>query len=262
MKKILLGLLLLLVASPVVYAKQNSDHIKEQNVPVLLYHHILKREENKKFKHNKGVITPELFEHQMKILHNNGYTTVTLQELEQFIHKKVTLPNKSVVITFDDGYVSNVKYAYPILKKYHYKASLFLITKQVRKQPEIFNPDKLNYVSWPELPRYSDVFQYEGHTDGFHRMIGKTSFLLAKPQEDVLIDLELSKMLLNAHYFAYPYGQYNKNTIQLLKKAGYTMAFTTRPGKVHPGTPSFEVPRYGILSTTTTQQFKNMVGIQ
>lgn len=262
MKTVLLGLLILLVVSPFVYAKQSPHDTRNQVVPVLLYHHILKKEENKKFRKNAGVITPEIFARHMKILHINGYTTITLQELEQFIHKKRTVPTKSVVITFDDGYLSNIKYAYPILKKYRYKAVLFPITESIRKQPEVFNPDKLNYISWPELPRYSDVFQYEGHADRFHRMVGKKSFLLAKPSEDVLIDLGLSRMLLDAHYFAYPYGQYTKDTIQLVKKAGYTMALTTRPGKVHSGTPPFEVPRYSILSTTTIRQFKNMVGIQ
>lgn len=257
-----MSLLIFLISSQLACAEKSQPLIKEQGVPVLLYHHILRKDENKKFKNNTGVITPEAFARQMKILHDNGYRTVTLRELEQFIHEEITLPPKCVIITFDDGYLSNFKYAYPILKKYQYKAALFPITSSIRKQPEVFNPDKLNYVSWPELLPYSDVFEYAGHTDGFHRMIGTRSFLLAKRPEDVLIDLELSRMLLNTNYFAYPFGQYDKNTIRLLKEAGYTMAFTTRPGKVRPGTPSFEIPRYGILSTTTTRQFKNMVGIK
>ncbi|BAU29161.1 polysaccharide deacetylase [Aneurinibacillus soli] len=261
MQKIIIILTLFLAISSLAYAKQSLDYTGAQRVPVLLYHHILRKEENKKFKYNSGVITPELFAQQIKLLHDNGYKTITLHELEQFITKKTTLPKKSVVITFDDGYLSNLTYAYPILKKYNYTAALFLITENIRSQPETFNPDKLNYISWPELAKYSDVFQYEGHTDGFHRTVGSTSFLLAKSPEDVLIDLELSKMLLHTHYFAYPYGQYNKNTIQLVKKAGYTMAFTTRPTKAKPGTSPFEVPRYGILSTTTMQQFKNIIGI-
>lgn len=261
MQKVIIALTFFLTVSSLTYASQSPNYTKEQRVPVLLYHHILRKEENKKFKHNSGVITPELFAKQMKLLHDNGYKTVTLQQLEQFITKKITLPQKSIVITFDDGYLSNLTYAYPILKKYNYTAALFLITGNMKTQPEKFNPDKLNYISWSELPTYSDVFQYESHTDTFHRMVGNKSFLLAKPAEDVLIDLALSKMLLQSHYFAYPYGKYNKNTIQLVKKAGYTMAFTTRPQKARPGTSPLEVPRYGVLPTTTMQQFKNIIGI-
>ncbi|ERI08707.1 polysaccharide deacetylase [Aneurinibacillus aneurinilyticus ATCC 12856] len=261
MKKFILALLLLFCSNILACSDRSSILGKGQGVAVLVYHHILKENENRKFKENKEVITPELFAHQMKILHDNGYTTITLQELEQFINKKISLPPKSVMITFDDGYLSNFKYAYPVLKKYHYKAVIFPITSSMKSRPETFNPDKLNYISWNELVPHSDVFEYAGHTDRLHRTIGTMSFLLVKRSEDILIDLELSRILLNTRYFAYPFGQYNKSTIRLVKEAGYRMAFTIHPGKVYPGTPAFEIPRYSVFSTTTIRQFKNMVGI-
>ncbi|WCN38247.1 polysaccharide deacetylase family protein [Aneurinibacillus uraniidurans] len=235
-------------------------------VPVLMYHHILKVSENKKFRKNPAVITPEAFAVQMKILHDNGYKTVGLDTLEQYVDKKIKLPPKTVVITFDDGYLSNFMYAYPVLKRYQFKATMFVITGPMQQNPEKFNPDMLNRVSWSELPKYSDVFMYEPHAHHFHRVLGRESFMLAQPVAAVKNDIHTVQELLQAHhfdtrYFAYPYGQYNQNTIKILKEEGFHMAFTTRKGRVYPGSPKFELNRIGVFPYTNIKEFKKIIGL-
>ncbi|BAU26670.1 polysaccharide deacetylase [Aneurinibacillus soli] len=235
-------------------------------VPVLMYHHILKASENKKFRKNPAVITPEAFAVQMKILHDNGYKTIQLDTLEQYVDKKIKLPAKTVVLTFDDGYLTNFMYAYPILKRYQYKATMFVITGSMQQDPEKFNPDMLNRVSWSELPKYSDVFTYEPHAHHFHRVLGKESFMLAQPRVAVKNDIHTVSELLHAHhfgnrYFAYPYGQYNQNTIKILKQEGIHMAFTTRKGRVYPGSPKFELNRIGVFPYTSLKEFKKSIGL-
>jgi peptidoglycan/xylan/chitin deacetylase (PgdA/CDA1 family) len=242
------------------YEKGNVD-TSVPGIPVLMYHHILKASENKKFRHNAAVITPEEFSAQMKILHDHGYKTVQLDTLEQYVDKKIKLPAKTVVITFDDGYLTNFIYAYPVLKRYHYKAVIFLITGSMQNKPEKFNPDILNHVSWSELPKYSDVFAYEAHAHKFHRLLGKESFMLAQPLPAVKNDIHTVKELTHSHYFAYPYGQYNQDTIKILKEEGFHLAFTTRKGRVYPGSPKFELNRYAIYPYTSIKKFKKIVGL-
>jgi peptidoglycan/xylan/chitin deacetylase (PgdA/CDA1 family) len=233
---------------------------KLSGIPVLLYHHILEDRENKKFRYNEEVITPEQFRKEMELLHYEGYTTVTLRQLEDYLDRKAFLPAKSIVITFDDGYLSNYKYAYPILKKYHDHAAIFAITEDVRRIPDVFNPDKLNYISWEEISRYSDVFDVEAHAHHFHRVRGLgTSYLLSEPSDAVKKDLAISKSLTHASYFAYPYGQYNDNTIRILKELGFRMAFTIKAGNVFPGSDKFTLNRNCIFPYTTLDEFKRII---
>lgn len=100
-----------------------------------MYHHILQTHEKKKFGKHAPIITSEMFAEQMKLLHEHGYITVSLEQLEQFVEGKAMLPRNSVVITFDDGYLRNFTYAYPILKKYNYKTTIFTITGNMNVDP-------------------------------------------------------------------------------------------------------------------------------
>ena len=76
---------------------------------------------------NPMIIPTDKFSEQMKFLKENNYTTFTLDEVYNFFAGTIQVPKKSVVITFDDGYVDNYINAYPILKKYKFNATIFLI---------------------------------------------------------------------------------------------------------------------------------------
>ena len=96
-------------------------------VPVLMYHHISDDVTS------SAVVTAETFERHMAALLDEGYSPVSLRELSDFVHGDGELPEKPVVITFDDGYMSNYELAFPILKKYGSKASVFVIGSSVGK---------------------------------------------------------------------------------------------------------------------------------
>nr|WP_035102321.1 polysaccharide deacetylase family protein [Aneurinibacillus terranovensis] len=136
-----------------------------------------------------------------------------------------------------------------------------IITGQMKNKPETLNPNVLNYISWLELPKYAYVFQHESHSNHFHRLLGKQSYLVAQPLPAVKQDLLTAKNLLHAHYFAYPYGQYNDNTINILKEIGIRMAFTTKVGRVYPGSPEYELNRNAVYPYTTMRQFMQIVRI-
>jgi peptidoglycan/xylan/chitin deacetylase (PgdA/CDA1 family) len=232
------------------------------DIPILTYHHLLPDSVNKAFKNNKEVISTEEFEEQMKLLHDNGYESLTLNELEQFLDGEIHLPKRSVVITFDDGYLSNFVYAYPILKKYHFKATLFAVKGFISTYPEVMDPNKLNFISWPEIPKHEDVFAIGSHTCYLHHLDKKhKSFLVVKPPKEVEADLVEARKTFHSNYFAYPYGQFNKTTILLLKKAGYHLAFTTKPGRVSVYTSKFELNRNDVFPTTDINEFRKIVGL-
>lgn len=91
------------------------------NIPVIMYHHVTKHG-------GKLSVSLKSFESQMRGLAQNGYKTITANQFSDFMQGKITLPEKSVLLTFDDGFLDNWVYAHPVLKRYGLNAVLFAIT--------------------------------------------------------------------------------------------------------------------------------------
>ncbi|MCI0766654.1 polysaccharide deacetylase family protein [Bacillus sp. TL12] len=222
-----------------------SKGTKEEKVPVLMYHHLLKekeKNENPKFKNMDSILSVETFEKQMKYLADNGYKTLTLEEFEGFVKHKKKLPDKSVLIIFDDGWKSNYVYAYPILKKYKMHAASFPITSKLKNEEEKFDAKQLQFLSKLDIKKMKDTFEFGSHSHNLHNEIskGKVDFV-TKPIADVKKDIELSKNALNTKYFCYPFGAYDENSIKLLKELGFHLAFTTNAGYARPDSKPLEV---------------------
>lgn len=238
-----------------VYKKDVSI---DKGIPVLLYHHLLHDEENVNYR-NSSTIPVSQFQEEMQWLKKNGYTTISTNQLESYLNKEIQLPAKVVVITFDDGLKSNYQYAYPILKELGFTATNFIITARTTAERTDFDPNRLQYLSQPELEEMQNVYFYEGHTHDLHRMLFYKSLVLVSPRDEVKNDLLLNKQILSANHFAYPYGQYNIDTINLLKEVGFTMAFTTSPGYVNEKTDRYKVNRFSIHPGLSIEEFKKIV---
>ncbi len=232
-----------------------------KGIPVLMYHHLLEEEENP-YEDNSAILSVEIFREHMDLLYKNGYYTVGLDELEKFVRGEIDLPKRSVLITFDDGYKSNYEYAYPILKEYGFKATIFLISGWNTDEVVSFDANELQYLSWTEIENSRDVFEYASHTHDLHRLDGnEQGYLITEPLDEIKHDLETSMRILDTAYLAYPYGHYNEETLEVLNELGYRMAFTVKAGRVKPGDPPLELNRYSIFSYTSLRDFKRMVGL-
>lgn len=241
--------------------KQTTKKAKE--IPVLLYHHLLHEQDNI-YKENRMIVSVEQFEQQMAFLYHNDYHVATLYELYQFVKGGISLPEKTVVITFDDGLKSNYEYAYPILKKYHFTAANYLITGRIRQEATMFNPAVYQYFSWEEIETSRDIFEFGGHTHHLHNMNSERhSHFVSNPKIEVINDLMNNIELLNSYFltFAYPFGQFKESSKQILQELGFKMAFSTINGKVKPGDDLFELKRIFIYPETTIDQFKKIIGI-
>ena len=188
------------------------------------------------------------FENQMKYLSDNNFYFPSWQEVEDFIDGKTTLPDKSVVVTVDDGDESFIKYAIPIIEKYNVKATSFLIT------------------SWndPSIPsKYSsNKVQFQSHSHNMHigGSDGKGKILTISHDAGVA-DLNQSKSIIgeNCTVFCYPFGHYNDNAIKILKDAGFKLAFTTKGGRVYKGSDKYALPRVRMSKGVSLSSFKAMV---
>lgn len=222
----------------------NDNFIKNSNegIPVLMYHSI----DNEIF--NPMKVSKEKFEEQMKFLKDNGYTTLTLDELYGYFINRKNIPQKSLVLTFDDGYRDNYTNAYPILKKYGLKATIFVITGMV---------DKGNaYVTSGEMKEMAqNGIEIEGHTY-LHEKLNKLSY------EAQLKTLVSSKKFIenitgkSVYYMAYPFGMYNEDTIVAAKKAGYKMAFIATGKWAHKSNGIYALERIYVSKLFNMREFQ------
>ncbi|WFA08545.1 polysaccharide deacetylase family protein [Tissierella sp. Yu-01] len=234
-----------------------------ERIPVLTYHHILPEEyiDGYNWSNNGAVLSLEVFKEQMDFLYYNGFYTATLNELEAFLGGKIELPEKTVVITFDDGYLSNAIYAYPIMRQYNFRGTIFTIGSEANKEQLTFEPSTLQFISTNEMHKYADVFDFECHTYDLHRINKDQKPMLISSEGKVIIDdLTKNKSLINANYFAYPYGAYNLKTIGYLREAGYKMAFTTKDGYVTKVSNPYRLPRFSVTpNNMPIEKFMNIV---
>lgn len=232
-------------------------------VPVLTYHDFVLDNQERKYARDDSVLPINLFDEQMKYLYENGYKTITLPELEGFVKHKAFLPLKSVAITMDDGYESDYTLAYPVLKKYHFKATIFVIGAYMRKT-ESENKGPFPFLTYSEMKNSEDVFSFGYHTFNLHRTIGRKPALALASKEQIINDLETEKNFLSQFnyepYFAYPFGGYSDKVISALKAVGIRMAFTTKEGDVMPGDNPYMLRRHIITPAVSFDEFKALVG--
>ncbi|RYG72946.1 hypothetical protein EU245_08365 [Lentibacillus lipolyticus] len=245
-------------------AERMADQANQ--IPVLMYHGILTKEEKQLQPDNSNIITVDRFQEQMQFLAENGYHTVTVDEMEAFLAGDIQLPRKSVMIQFDDGLRSVYRYAYPMMKQLNLNGVANIITgRTYMDYGDEWDPARNQYMDEDMLDKVSEVFDLQSHTNQLHfyrSEQGTTDFVL-KSDEDVLSDLRLNKDRLSKYgdvtLFAYPFGDYNSNAKNLLKKAGMTMAFTTERGYVKAWDDPYELKRIGINPSTTLEEFKGIV---
>lgn len=233
-------------------------------VPILMYHHLMPREDMSETDLKNGAILPkENFVAQMSYLHQNNYTTITLRDLYQYFNGSKELPAKRVLITFDDGYQSNYIYAYPILKKYGFVGTQFIMTGTI--EPENIVAGVIPKFSWDEINKSQDVFEFHSHTHDLHYLDQGKSYVLAKDLELVRQDLKLSLKTLKERNlgrkkaFSYPYGQYNADIINLLQELGFNMAVTVKPGKADKNQSLLELKRINITRKMSLSQFSDVL---
>ena len=195
----------------------NKNELVNDNrgVPVLYYHSV------KESADNEVTITPEILKKQLQYIKDQGYTTITITELKDYLLNNSPIPPKSIIITFDDGYMDNYNNAFPILKNLNMVATIFCITS---------NLDGSYYLSKAAIKEMSNYgIDIESHTIT-HPKLDTLSY------EHQLRELEGSKKILEditgkkVTAIAYPFGNFNDNTIKAAKNAGYILGFTTNRG--------------------------------
>lgn len=194
-----------------------------QVVPVLCYHRF-------GLAKNKMVVTPTDFADQMAYLAQNNYRVIPLADLADFLRGERALPRRSVVITMDDGYKSAYQYAYPILRRHGFPATIFVYTDFVGSR-EALSWDEMREMTrsrlidiQPHSKTHANLGLTEaGETDAVYRERIATE--LKTPAQEIKRRLNLP-----IHTFAYPYGDSTTLVVEQLKQQEYALGVTVQPG--------------------------------
>lgn len=244
--------LLLLFSAVIPVSSLAANNI---NIPILCYHNL------NPTKPGSMNMTPQKFESQIKWLKDNGYNIIPLSEAVEYLQgKRSAVPEKSVVITADDGWQSAYDYMYPIVKKYHIPVTLFVYPLTISEGKHAMTWDELK-----ELQK-SGLFDVQGHTYWHPNFKHEKKRLSAAAYEKfVKVQLETSKKILEdklgskVTLLAWPFGIYDSYLEQAAAKAGYVMAFSIDDRAANRNFRPMAQPRFMIIEGQSMQTFANKI---
>lgn len=207
-------------------------------LPILLYHYISANPNPRDTLRSQLSVTPQDFSAQLEYLATQGYTTITLDDLLAVQAGSAAMPDKPVLLTFDDGYADFYQNAFPLLERYQMKATIYVPSDLVGRP---------NYMTWEQLRQLAaSPLMTIGSHSRTHPPLDTLSW---EQQRD---EINTSKATLEAQlglpvqYFCYPYGRYNATTLSLIAEAGYRSATTTRPNVANASAAPLILPRIAI----------------
>jgi peptidoglycan/xylan/chitin deacetylase (PgdA/CDA1 family) len=229
---------LLLAAFLILPASAASEKQEEEvRLPIVMYHHLSPKARLQ----GDYVLSPDELESDLQYLQEHGYESITTEQLIQWSKGEAELPEKPVMITFDDGYESTLVYGGPLLEKYGFQAVIAVIGSAA----DLFTEKRdhmldYSYLAWDAVQEIShnDVFEIQCHTYTMHKLntrkgCGKItgedySNYKTKLAEDLtrFRDKCAAENVHLVNAIAFPYGVYCDDTISIIKELGFEAAFT------------------------------------
>ena len=231
--------------NPIFFAKENES----ATVVILMYHSLLKDPA----RHGKYVVSPDLFESDLKYLKEHGYSFVGIQELIDFVYSGAPLPKKSIVITFDDGYYNNYLYAYPLLEKYDAK----MVISVIGKYTDLYDGEKPNayysHVTWDminemlasgrvEIGNHTYSMHTNGERRGSKKIKGETDEHYSNILTEDIGKLQAEMFEHTGTYpsvYTYPFGAISNASFGIIADMGFlaSLSCAEKPSTVTRGKP-------------------------
>ncbi len=226
--------------------------MKQKQIPILVYHSIM-QSTNPKFK--PFAVPPALFAEQMAYLHERSYTPINVTQLARMLlQERFVLPERPVVITFDDGFADFFTNALPVLWQYNFTATLYIVTgfvdstsRWLAREGEAIRP----MLTWDQISEINACgIECGGHSH-WHPQLD--TLPLTKARDEIVC----CKKLLEDHLgqkvwsFAYPYGYHSAATKRLVQEAGYTSACAVKYAMSSTSADRFAMPRLRMGADTS-----------
>lgn len=246
------------------------------DLPVIMYHSVLKDPART----GKYVVTPQKLESDVAWLLKNGYTIVTADEVIEFAGGRGLLPERPVLLTFDDGYLNNLTYVLPILEKYDCTAVVAIVGAYTERYSAAPDPNpNYAYVSWGEAYELvlSGRVELANHTYDMHGQQGRMGAARKKGESEAdyraafIADVGRLQGALGAHthttpaLFAYPFGVVDHASRAMLREMGFAGSLTCRErvSRIVFGDPEtlWELGRFNRAGELSTEAFMQKIGL-
>lgn len=220
-------------------------------LPICMYHYVYDENDppddlNRRF---GNYISVQDLEEELEWLNEEGYYYPTWKEVREYIDGERILPEKSIVLCFDDGATSFLENGIPVLERNEVPATCFMITSENGEE---------------KIEKYkSKYIYYESHSHDMHRAggsIGHGGIFTALSEKESIADLKKSAEICGSNdAFAYPYGDYTAQCRDAVEKAGFLCAVTTEYGKARPGNDPLLLPRVRMVMGQSLDSFIDQV---
>lgn len=210
-------------------------------VPIVMYHSLLKS------KSGNYIVHPETFENDLKYIQSKGYITITMTDLIDYVYNDGELPEKPIIITFDDGYYNNLSYAVPLLHKYDMKA----VISVVGKYTDTFSKADAANANYGHL-RWKDInelitdgcIEFQNHTYNLHSIkngrkgcrklysesLESYTNLLTNDISQLQNEFQENCNGYTPNTFTYPYGAISKDSVPIIKSLGFKASLSCTSG--------------------------------
>lgn len=233
-----------------VIIEPNTEY-ETPGLPICMYHYVYDENDppddvNARY---KNYISKQDLIEEMNWLNEEGYYYPTWEEVRDYVDGKLLLPEKSIVLTFDDGEYDTLDQLIPIVEETHVPVTSFLITE---------------HAGETKAKKYkSEYFRFESHTHGLHHAGGAAGYRGMLPVVDFemgLADLKKSIEICGSGLaIAYPYGDFNENVRTITEAAGFLVGVTTQFGNARPGMDPLALPRVRMWQDQTLDYFQRNV---
>jgi len=254
-------IIILLITSQSQIVAQNSNTgiedfdgtLRRIQIPILMYHYVGELPNDADDIRRGLTVSETRFREQLDYLKDNGYQTISLAELDNSLTIGNALPNKPVILSFDDGHDDHIQTVYPILIEYGYIGTFFIVTNFADHQREA-------YMTWDDIQILAEAgMDVQAHT--------KSHFNLQSRDHDFYVyeivgSVESLEIHLNQdiNFLAYPAGRYDEATLTFMEVSGLSRAVTTEFGMVHTTDNRFQLSRVRITESVGYAGMAQLLG--
>ena len=221
----------------------------EARVPILIYHHIREYRVTDSINDKTFIVSADELRQQFQYLKDNHFTSITFKNLVDYFNGQFNLPEKPVIISFDDGVINQYNNAFDLLKEFDFTATFFIFVNPIGKSK--------NYMTWEQLAELRDAGMEIGSHGWYHQYLTRIN------NDELERELVQSKNTLEQQLdtkvisIAYPFGDFNEQVATKIQEAGYLTARDIVNGINHRKQDLFRLKGYFI--TNDFSRFKLIV---
>lgn len=209
-------------------------------VTILMYHNIIPNN----LAQSTYEVNASTLKSDLDYIYNHGYTVLSVKELERYVYERKKLPEKCVMLTFDDGYMYNMTYALPLLEDYGYAGTFAVVGDFTKQGKSNTNCARYTYLEWEDIEKLSQssCATVANHSYNLHKLNGRKGVqikrgenvndysLMLKRDTLAMID-KFTEIGIYSDVYVYPYGLYSAESEKVLTEIGYNVTMTCCEGK-------------------------------